>query len=186
MQFEWNEMTKLILKILFLLCIGFVASKGIKKLLNQIFRLNRKHEAITNENEQVTITILKHTISMIQYVTWVVIFLSIGGLLEMTAFVQVIAGLGVVIGYVARDFVNDFIMGMVILLEQQFHVGDIVTINDKTGTVQEIGLRTTTLILTENDGRCIISNRLITSAVVQSGVVKQQRKKGGRKRNVKK
>lgn len=43
----------------------------------------------------------------------------------------------------AKDMVNDIIAGFFILLEGNFKVGDSVTVGGWSGTVQEIGLRTT-------------------------------------------
>ena len=43
----------------------------------------------------------------------------------------------------AKDMVNDIIAGFFILVEGNFKVGDKITVGNWTGTVQEIGLRTT-------------------------------------------
>ncbi|MCA8939824.1 MAG: mechanosensitive ion channel family protein, partial [Planctomycetes bacterium] len=43
----------------------------------------------------------------------------------------------------AQSLVKDFFSGFFILLENQFTVGDVITIDGKTGTVEEINLRTT-------------------------------------------
>jgi small conductance mechanosensitive channel len=58
-------------------------------------------------------------------------------------------GLGTVIaaavGFGAQDLVKDFLAGFFILMEDQFHVGDTVTIAGVTGTVEDIQLRVTLL-----------------------------------------
>lgn len=51
--------------------------------------------------------------------------------------------LGLAIGFGAQNLVRDVITGFFIIFEDQFAVGDTVTINGVTGTVQEIGLRIT-------------------------------------------
>lgn len=48
-----------------------------------------------------------------------------------------------VIGMGAKDFVNDIVAGFFILFEGNFEVGDYVTVNGFSGTVEEIGIRTT-------------------------------------------
>lgn len=189
MNFEISGMTKLILQIGALLLIGFIASKYVKKIITRIFRLDRSEEEITSENEQVTITVLKHTTSLIQYVIWIIVLLSIGALLQMTAFVQLLATVGVIVGYVARDFINDVFMGIIVITEQQFRVGDTITISDKQGIVAEIGIRTTTIILNSGE-KYIISNRLITAVTVHPielpPVRKRKQQKGAEKPNAKK
>ena len=56
-----------------------------------------------------------------------------------------LAGAGVVglaIGFGAQTLVKDVITGVFILAEDQFAVGDVVRVNDKAGSVEEITIRT--------------------------------------------
>ncbi|MCX5998033.1 MAG: mechanosensitive ion channel family protein, partial [Chloroflexi bacterium] len=60
----------------------------------------------------------------------------------------VLAGMGVIgvaIGFGAQSLVKDTISGLFILIENQYRVGDVVKIADKSGTVEEITLRRTVL-----------------------------------------
>jgi small conductance mechanosensitive channel len=52
---------------------------------------------------------------------------------------------GVALGFGAQSLVKDFLSGMFILIEDQFGVGDVVTIDGTSGTVEAISLRTTQL-----------------------------------------
>lgn len=52
---------------------------------------------------------------------------------------------GIAIGLGAQSFISDIVNGFFILLENQFDVGDSVTIGDFSGTVVSIGLRSTQL-----------------------------------------
>lgn len=59
-----------------------------------------------------------------------------------------VAGLGVVgiaIGFGAQSLVRDYFNGALILIENQFSIGDVVTIAGVTGTVEDLALRRTTL-----------------------------------------
>jgi moderate conductance mechanosensitive channel len=59
-----------------------------------------------------------------------------------------VAGLGVVgiaVGFGAQSLVRDYFTGALILLENQFSIGDVVTIAGVTGTVEDFSLRRTTL-----------------------------------------
>jgi small conductance mechanosensitive channel len=49
------------------------------------------------------------------------------------------------VGFGAQDLVKDFIAGFFILVEDQFAIGDTVTIAGVTGTVEDIQLRVTVL-----------------------------------------
>jgi moderate conductance mechanosensitive channel len=59
-----------------------------------------------------------------------------------------IAGLGVVgiaVGFGAQSLVRDYFNGALILLENHYSLGDIVSIAGVTGTVEDLSLRRTTL-----------------------------------------
>ena len=59
-----------------------------------------------------------------------------------------IAGLGIgglAIAFAAQKLVRDFITGFLILLEDQYRIGDVVTIAGISRLVEEIGLRRTIL-----------------------------------------
>jgi len=59
-----------------------------------------------------------------------------------------IAGLGVVgiaVGFGAQSLIRDYLNGALILLENQYSLGDVVSLAGVTGTVEELTLRRTTL-----------------------------------------
>jgi small conductance mechanosensitive channel len=65
----------------------------------------------------------------------------------------ILAGAGVVgiaIGFGAQSLIKDLIAGLFIILENQYHVGDVVRISDVSGLVEDINLRRT--ILRDLDG----------------------------------
>ena len=61
----------------------------------------------------------------------------------------------------ARDLAADILAGLSIVFERTFQVGDIVEINGRRGTVQEIGMRSTKLIVPVNNV-LVISNHNIS------------------------
>jgi len=52
---------------------------------------------------------------------------------------------GVAIGFGAQTLVKDVLSGLFMLLEDQYGVGDIVDLGEATGTVEAVGLRTTSI-----------------------------------------
>jgi moderate conductance mechanosensitive channel len=53
--------------------------------------------------------------------------------------------LGVALGFGAQNLVQDFLAGVFMLVEDQYGVGDVVTVNGTTGTVEAVSLRVTRL-----------------------------------------
>ncbi len=50
---------------------------------------------------------------------------------------------GVALGFGAQSLVKDYLSGIFMLAEDQFGVGDVITVGDVTGTVEEVTLRVT-------------------------------------------
>ena len=59
-----------------------------------------------------------------------------------------VAGLGIIgvaLGFGAQSLVKDYLSGALILIENQFSIGDVVRLADVSGTVEDFSLRRTTL-----------------------------------------
>jgi len=83
--------------------------------------------------------------SLVRVVIW-----SVAGLLVLDKFGinlgPLLAGasiVGVALGFGAQSLVKDFLSGFFILAEDQYGVGDVITISDTTATVEEVNLRVT-------------------------------------------
>src|SRR5262249_60199841 len=51
--------------------------------------------------------------------------------------------IGIAIGFGAQNLVQDFLAGIFMLLEDQYGVGDVIDIDEVTGTVEAVSLRIT-------------------------------------------
>ena len=65
---------------------------------------------------------------------------------DTAALVASVGVLTLVVGLGAQPLIADIIAGIFIIFEDEYHAGEIVTINDFRGTVMEIGIRSTRLI----------------------------------------
>ncbi len=112
----------------------------------------------------------KDTLSMVFINTGLVIIIVIAIFMILSEIginiTPAIAGLGIAgiaVGFGAQNLVKDFFNGLLILLENQFAVGDYIEIAGKGGVVQEVGLRRT--VLRDLDGTVhSIPNGEITTA----------------------
>ncbi len=69
--------------------------------------------------------------------------------------------LGLAVAFGAQNLMRDYFSGFMILLEDQYELGDIVTIGNMTGTVEKVNMRTT--VLRDLEGRVhFIPNGKIT------------------------
>ncbi len=110
--------------------------------------------------------VMKRVINIVIVVTAGLSLFGIWGL-SLTPFVAVGAAVGAGVGFGAQNLVRDLIAGIVILSEDQFSVGDRVTLVATTGTIQDVQLRVT--VLRDDDGVVhFVPNGLIAVAANMS------------------
>jgi small conductance mechanosensitive channel len=84
---------------------------------------------------------------LLKMIVWAIVILTVMGVwgIPMSPFIAVAATIGIAVGFGAQDLVKDVIAGFFILVEDQFGIGDVVSIAGVSGTVEAIKLRTTVL-----------------------------------------
>lgn len=82
------------------------------------------------------------------------------------AFTVVFGALSVGIGFGLQGIVNNFISGIVILLERPIKVDDRILVDGMEGTIVDIGIRATTVLTNEGVSIILPNSSLITSPVV--------------------
>lgn len=155
-----DHLFKIIFQIIILSVLFIILKHLGDKLIPRLF----KRKDNTNGRLQTLNTLTHNAFAYIIIFFYLYSFLSILGIPVGT----LIAGAGIfslAIGFGAQGFVKDIINGFFILMEQQFDVGDNVTINNISGTISAIGLRTTqirsadgTLNFIPNHSIAIVSN----------------------------
>lgn len=131
----------MIIKIIIVLFIMFIIIKIGNKLIDKSVIRQRKIKFSINDKKSKTIgAVLK---SILKYSVY---FLGIFTIAEMTFGIKgiTLAGMGgVALGFGAQNLVKDVINGFFILFEDQYVVGDLITVNGKQGIVESIELRVT-------------------------------------------
>lgn len=138
-------------KIILILVIGLIAQRilraVIKKIIAAITKVSPRIRDRQLREKRVT-TLSCVFIRIATFVLWTVVILMILSELGLDI-MPILTGagiLGLAIGFGAKDLVANMISGLFILIEDQYTEGDKVKIAGLEGTVQKIGLRTTTLI----------------------------------------
>ena len=125
--------------VFFILKIG---NKIIDKLVaKQIYKNNLF--SINDKKANTLGTLLK---SMLRYTVYIMGIISIAGIIVGGTLPIAFASVGgVALGFGAQSFVKDIINGVFILFENQYNVGDYITIDKYTGIVDSIEIRSTTI-----------------------------------------
>ena len=151
-----NELITSLFTFLIALLFLFV----IKSIFNKLIKTNNiksKHEQRRKE------TLLKLFYRIIKYITLVIVVLSILTTyhINTTALVTSVGALSVVIGLAFQDVLKDFLVGVSIVFEDQFSIGDFVEINGYKGDIVGFNLKSTRIRAITGE-TTIISNRQIS------------------------
>ncbi len=96
----------------------------------------------------------------------VVLALAILGV-QLTALTALVGLAAIAFSLSVQDITRSLLAGLYLLVERPFQVGDRVEIAGQTGTVEDVGIRATTL-RAENGDRVIIPNlMLFTGTIIQ-------------------
>lgn len=151
--FSMNVLIAVFIKIGLCIAVILAAAVIIRILKACIKKLVYSHKTFSERKSKTLYTVC---ISVARYLVYFLAFcqiLSIFGI-NVASFIAV-AGVGsVAIAFGAQSLVQDIITGMFILAEDQFGVGDVITVEGCTGTVESIGIRSTRI--RSSDGNLFI------------------------------
>ena len=124
----------------------------VRRLIKQwhrrvVSRLARSDAHDEREKAQRFETLSGVVMVVVAVAVWFTVILTIMGIwgIPLAPFLAVGTTIGIAVGFGAQDVVRDVIAGFLILLEDQYSVGDVVTIAGAGGSVEKIRLRTTVL-----------------------------------------
>ncbi|HCJ57462.1 MAG TPA: mechanosensitive ion channel protein MscS [Clostridiaceae bacterium] len=138
---SFNVYLSAALKILFIIIFWRIINAVLNKVINNFFKLSPRLRM--DEKKSNTLSGLMK--SIIRYTIYIIMAISVLNVLNIpTQSILAAAGLGgLALGFGAQNLVKDVISGFFILFEDQYAVGDYVSIGPATGNVEDIGLRIT-------------------------------------------
>ncbi|HEO0707212.1 TPA: mechanosensitive ion channel family protein [Streptococcus agalactiae] len=156
--------TKLI--SILLLIIAFVIVRQVinylfEKTVNRSLAFSRQKVARQKTLAKLSHNVLNYTLYFFLFY-WILSILGV----PISSLLAGAGVAGVAIGLGAQGFLSDVVNGFFILLENQFDVGDIINVGTVSGTVTNVGIRTTqihdfdgTLHFIPNRNITIVSNK---------------------------
>lgn len=143
--------------IIIYILLGWIVYQIIKGIIiRNTKRLKKKRQK----------TMQKLIQNIVKYVIIILVGATILNILGVNV-TSIVAGLGVVsviLSLALKDVMQDILAGLSIIFEDQFDIGDLVEINGFTGTVIDLGLKSTKIKSYENTIK-IISNRSIIEVI---------------------
>ncbi len=146
----WQAIAWKIAKSLIILCILYIGNRVLDSVIDRFVSFQETY--LNDEQHQRVHTLSTLFKNIVRGVIWFVaamIILSDFGI-DTTSLLAGASIVAVAVGVGAQNLVKDFVAGAFIILENQYGIGDIVTIKNFTGKVENITLRTTQLRSTDN------------------------------------
>lgn len=144
-----------IVLVCFILCV--ISKKIIYKLFN--FKISNVNE----RKKRTIVNLINNIIKFIIIIIGILLILEIYGI-DTKSLVASFGVLGLVAGLALQDLLKDFIVGISIIFEGQYSIGDWVSINGFKGEVIPSNLKTTKVRAYTGEIK-MISNRNITEII---------------------
>lgn len=151
----------LVLLLIFFFILKEVANRLFEKVANKSFSFSRQSEARKETLSKLIHNLLNYTLYFL-LIYWILSLLGI----PVSSLLAGAGIAGVAIGLGAQGFLSDVVNGFFILFENQFEVGDSVSIANVEGTITSLGIRTTqirgfdgTLHFIPNRSIIVVSNQ---------------------------
>lgn len=122
-----------VLTAILIVVISIYAGSGLSRLLKRVLKKQDAEPGVSHLLSQ----ILKWTIISLG------IIVALQRFFDVTAFLAGLGILGFTIGFALQNIMQNFVSGIILLVQQPFKVGHVVGIAGYDGTVLKIGLRTT-------------------------------------------
>jgi len=145
--------------IIILICIFLLFIS--KKIIHKIF--NFKAIKVNERKKKTIVNLINNVVKVIILLIAILIILEIYGI-DTKSLVASLGVVGLVIGLALQDLLKDFIVGISIIFEGQYSIGDYVSINGFKGEVIPSSLRVTKLKAYTGEVK-IIANRNITELI---------------------
>ncbi len=144
-----EPLIRICLTVLGVLIVQLVLRQTIGHIVERAVRGHRYHSHLDEEKRERTLTTIFRTASAV--VVWAIgtIIILSQMHVNITALITGAGLLGVIFGIGAQSAISDFLSGMFIIAENQYRVGDIVTLTasgkEISGVVDDITIRITKL-----------------------------------------
>ena len=149
------------LKILFLFFLMFISIKIGDYIIRKFVDKQIKSDGILSMDSQRAKTLGEVMKSVLKYSVYFIGITAIASIIFGGISITFASIGGVALGLGAQSLIKDLINGFFILFENQFGVGDYITIGNFSGIVSSIGIRTTIIKDFNGDIHCITNGSIL-------------------------
>lgn len=163
---EWFEkiLVKEVINPIIIIIICIIIYRLFKGFIHHLF--NIKNRKKVSQRQKTLLSLIDNIVKYFLLLLAILLILDVYGI-NTKSILASLGIVGVVIGLAVQDTLKDFIAGAFIIFDNQYQIGDTVTINDFKGEVISLGMKTTKIKAYTGEIK-IISNREITQVTNHS------------------
>lgn len=162
-DFLSNTMTKEKYISILIIIIGAIVYIFSKQFIKNFITKNENNPKL-NKKEKTYLRLFNNILKYLLLIIVTILILQVNGV-NVSSIIASLGLISVIVGFALQDALKDIIMGINIVIEDYFSVGDVLKIGAVEGKVIEIGLKTTKMKDINNGNVFIISNRNISEAL---------------------
>jgi len=137
------------IRIALIIVLAFILNRVLQRVVVRAVRASVKADENTSpeaekKREDTLIRIFSGALNMIVIIIAIMMVLGEAGI-EVGPLIAGAGIVGLAVGFGGQYLIKDIITGLFLMLENQYRIGDVVTIEGFSGSVQDISLRKTTL-----------------------------------------
>ena len=147
-----------------LIVCGIVVVVTVALCLGLKFGTKRLKKKLSFENDKTKLSVLNISVNLLRIVIIIVAVIVVMQVLGINTgtLTTVLALVLAVLGFAFQDSLKDVFMGLIILIDNYFKVGDAVCYEERDGIVVNFNLRTTKIKMIDDNSVLAISNRNIS------------------------
>ncbi|MEG0825843.1 MAG: mechanosensitive ion channel [Bacilli bacterium] len=155
-------LTKQIIAPILIIFISIILWVILNHIINNLFKI----KIIDGKKQKTIAALIKNIIKVFLITIAILMIMDVYGI-DTKSLVTSLGVVGLVAGLALQDLLKDFITGMSIIFENQYCIGDIVTINGFQGEVIYLSMKSTRVKSFKGEIR-IFANRTITEIINHS------------------
>lgn len=106
---------------------------------------------------------------LVKFVVWsfVLVFILSNLGYNLTSIITGLGVGGIAVGLALQNVLGDFFSGIIILFDRPFEIGDFIKVNELSGTVKSIGVKTTRITLLDGQ-ELVVTNKDLTESRIHN------------------
>jgi len=124
--------------------VAHYGAKGIRRVFGRVARQAAERSGSARAGARMTTVVALLSNVWRFFIAVVAVFIVLGMLgINLTPLLASATVIGATIGFGAQSLVRDYLSGILLTVEDQYGIGDTISVNDTTGVVEDLSLRVT-------------------------------------------